>query len=95
MVYLLGEGVTSSGGSLYIGSLVIIKFNKDFEMADVKIFEKSPRSLGIGNNQTYSSYSTFYLANYFRGRLNYCFTQKSNEGNDFILYYLDYKDEKG
>ena len=94
-VYLIGEGVASSGKTLKIRDLVAIKFNKDFEMQDVKIFEKEMRSLTRGNSETIAFYSAYSLANYFKKNLDYCYSQKSSDGNSFIFYYLDFITEKG
>ena len=83
-----GGGVSNIG--LSIKDFYIFEFNTDFELKDVKVFEKGKSNIMLPEG--FGFMSPAYIANYvkYTGGFDYAFTQQTNEKDIFHIGYTDY-----
>lgn len=96
---LLTRNSGISAMKIRVTDLVLIKFDKDFNVKDVKIYEKNNNSIEMQSGAEFVSASYLgKLVKYYYGGFDYAYTQNSKDGSSFTICYSDYvkgKDYKG
>lgn len=78
-----------------ITDMILIKFDKNFNVTDAKIYSKNPNSLELPS--TYEFVSTPLmgkLIKYMYGEFDYAYTQTNKDGSSFTVCYSDYERSK-
>jgi hypothetical protein len=82
-----------------VTDMILIKFDKDFNVKDAKIYDKNPNSVELRSG--YEFVSTPYIGKmvkYYYGDFDYSYTQTNKDATSFTVCYSDYvrgKDYKG
>ena len=88
---LLGGG---SGFKMKITDMVLIKFDKDFNVKDVKIYEKNANNAGLPASLDYASAPLMAKIVKGLGGFDYEYTQTNKDASAFTVCYSDYVKEK-
>ncbi len=82
-----------------ITDLAIIKFDKDFNVTDAKIYDKNSNNVELPSGYEFMSTPLMgKLLKYTFGEFDYAYTQTNKDGSSFTICYSDYvrgKDYKG
>ena len=82
-----------------VTDMMLIKFDKDFNVKEAKIYDKNPNSVELQSG--YEFVSTPYIGKmvkYYYGDFDYAYTQTNKDVTSFTVCYSDYvrgKDYKG
>jgi len=101
----IASKVMSMGGGnisavkIKVTDMILIKFDKDFNVADAKIYEKNSNSIELPSGGAYASTAMLgKLIKYSFGGFDYDYTQQNSENTSFTVCYSDFvrgKDYKG
>ena len=82
-----------------VTDLIMIKFDKDFNVKEAKIYEKNSNTQELQSGMEFTSTPLIgKMLKYYYGRFDYSYTQVNKEGSSFSICYSDYvrgKDYKG
>jgi hypothetical protein len=88
-----------SAVKIKVTNMILIKFDKDFNVADAKIYEKNPNNVELPTGGAYVSTAALgKLIKYSFGGFDYAYTQENNDKTSFTVCYSDYvrgKDYRG
>ena len=95
--------VTRGGGisaiKIKVTDLILIHFDKDFNVKDAKIYEKNPNTLELSNGMEFVSGPLLgKMIKYNYDKFDYAYTQQNADASSFTVAYSDYergKDYKG
>jgi hypothetical protein len=92
-----GGGI--SAVKIKVTNMMLIKFDKDFNVADAKMYEKNSNNVELPSGGAYASTAMLgKLIKYSFGGFDYVYTQENNDKTSFTVCYGDYvkgKDYKG
>jgi hypothetical protein len=95
----ISRGGGLSAMKIKITDMIFIKFDKDFNVKEVKIYEKNDNNLEMdGGTELVSAALLAKLIKYNYGGFDYAYTQYSKDGASFTVCYSDFergKDYKG
>ena len=96
---LLMRNSGMSAMKIRVTDMILIKFDKDYNVKDVKIYEKNNNSIEMQSGAEFVSVSLLgKMVKYYYGGFDYSYTQNSKDGSSFSVCYTDYvkgKDYKG
>jgi hypothetical protein len=82
-----------------ITDMILIRFDKDFNVKDAKIYDKKSSSLELQSGMEFVSAPLIgKMIKYYYGEFDYAFTQTNGDNTSFTVCYSDYvkdKDYKG
>jgi len=82
-----------------VTDMLLIKFDKDFNVKEAKIYEKNSNSVELdGGSEFVSAPYIGKMVKYYYGRFDYAYTQTNKDVTSFNVCYSDYvrgKDYKG
>ena len=88
-----------SAMKIRVTDMILIKFDKDFNVKDVKIYEKNNNSIEMQSGAELVSASYLgKMVKYYYGGFDYAYTQNNKDATAFSVCYSDYvrgKDYKG
>jgi len=88
-----------SAVKIKVTNMILIKFDKDFNVADAKIYEKNSNNIQLPMGGAYVSTAALgKLIKYSFGGFDYAYTQENHDKTSFTVCYSDYvrgKDYKG
>jgi hypothetical protein len=94
----LGRG-NISAVKIKVTDMILIKFDKDFNVADAKTYEKNANSIELPSGGAYASTVMLgKMIKYSFGGFDYAYTQQNSDHTSFTVCYSDYergKDYKG
>lgn len=101
----LGIASTALGGAgvstvkIKVTNMILIKFDKDFNVADAKIYEKNSNNVQLPSGAEFLSTAALgKFIKYSFGGFDYAYTQENRDKTSFTVCYSDYvrgKDYKG
>ena len=101
----IASKVMSMGGGgisavkIKVTNMILIKFDKDFNVADAKIYEKNSNSVELPSGAEYVGTAALgKFIKYSYGGFDYAYTQENRDKTSFTVCYSDYvkgKDYKG
>jgi hypothetical protein len=100
---ILSKVATQGGGlsavKIKVTDMIMIKFDKDFNVKDAKIYEKNSNSVELpGGMEFVSGPLLGKMIKYNYGEFDYAYTQQNKDKTSFTVTYSDYvkgKDYKG
>ncbi|MBL7737807.1 MAG: hypothetical protein JNK14_01225 [Chitinophagaceae bacterium] len=96
---LLTRGGGLSAIKIKVTDMLLIKFDKDFNVKDAKIYDKNSNSVELQNGSEFVSGPLLgKLVKYTYGEFDYSYTQTNKDFSSFTICYSDYvrgKDYKG
>lgn len=100
---IMSKMVTRGGGisaiKIKVTDLILIHFDKDFNVKDAKIYEKNPNTLELSNGMEFVSGPLLgKMIKYNYDKFDYAYTQQNADASSFTVAYADYergKDYKG
>lgn len=88
-----------SAVKIKVTNMILIRFDKDFNVTDAKIYEKNSNNINLPSGAAYVSTAALGKAiKYEFGGFDYDYTQENNDKTSFTVCYSDYvrgKDYKG
>lgn len=79
---------------LKITDLLMLEFTKDFNLKNVKVYEKNNNNLSLGDYSYVNQHSLALMAKQY-GYFDYSFTQLGKNNESFSMAYTDYERSKG
>ncbi len=96
---LLTRGGGLSTLKIKVTDMLLIKFDKDFNVKEAKIYSKNPNSVELASGYEFVSTPLLgKLVKYVYGEFDYAYTQTNKDFSSFTVCYSDYvrgKDYKG
>jgi hypothetical protein len=98
-IHAIGEGFKAHGplAKLRVTDMILVSFDKDFNVTGVKVYEKTPNNVKLYND-IFNSMSTLGKQIKSNGWFDYEYTQANSDFSSFSVCYSDYvrgKDYKG
>ena len=79
--------------------MILIKFDKDFNVKEAKIYDKNPNNVELSSGMEFVSTPLIgKMVKYYYGDFDYAYTQSNKDNSSFTICYSDYergKDYKG
>jgi hypothetical protein len=89
-----GSGLVSMS-KIKVTDMVLLKFDKDFNVKEAKIYDKNSNSIELPSGmEFYSAQVMAKAVKYNYGGFDYAYTQMSKDGTSFTVCYSDYVKSK-
>lgn len=92
---ILTRGSGISAIKIKVTNMIMIKFDKDFNVKDAKIYEKNANNIELQSGMEFVSAPLLgKLVKYTYGRFDYSYCQTNKDFSSFTVCYSDYVKEK-
>jgi hypothetical protein len=89
-VYLVGEGYNVSGNKTSTTDMMLVKFDKNFEVLDMQLFPKQANSVSFDGGGAFMSTQTKGWVMKLENKFDYAYLQKNSRNTAFSVAYSNY-----
>jgi hypothetical protein len=93
-LFLVGEGYNTSGGRTFTTDMLLMQFNKSFELKDAKVFSKEPTPVNLDGGGAFMSTQLKGYIMKSEGKFDYAYTVENFDKTSFTVCYSNYEKSK-